>query len=111
METLLAVLTMIGIIILGFVIAELVAAHFNKQVRDTSKIFFSKLGIIITQKDFIRFLLSLGLGFAVMIFENDITKLTSYDIPYRIIYLIVGISPTTFISTFSESSFPIGASS
>ena len=88
------VLTTLGFIILGFLIAEFQNAFLGKQEK-TSKIYFSILGVSFTQNDIQRLLFAISIGIGIMFLFPEIVEMTGFDIQPNIVYLITGYSPST----------------
>ncbi|MEK0369724.1 MAG: hypothetical protein QQN55_01015 [Nitrosopumilus sp.] len=91
-ETLIA----IGLIILGFLIAEFQNAYIGKQ-EELTKIYFSFIGVTVTQKDIQRLFFAIGLGIGMMFLLPVIIKYTGYEIDGKLIYIIVGYSPSSIM--------------
>lgn len=94
METLISILTLIGFILLGFLIAEFQNAHLGKQVKDNSKLYFKFVGVEFTEKDIQRLFFSLLLGAGVMIMLPYIATLINYELNGKLVYIVTGYSPS-----------------
>ena len=86
----------VGLILLGFLIAEFQNAYLGKQEKE-SKTYFSFIGVTITQKDIQRLFFAVSLGIGVMFLLPIIIKYTGYEIEGKFIYIVVGYSPSTIM--------------
>jgi hypothetical protein len=87
------IFTMLGLIILGFLIAEFQNAYLGKQEK-ISKKYFSLIGVSFTQKDFQRLLFAISLGTGLLFFLPAIIEFTGFDFNVNLIYIITGYSPS-----------------
>ena len=95
MEIAVSILAVLGLIILGFLIAEFQNAHLGKQLKDTTKLYFTFVGVEFTQKDIQRLLFAVFLGIGFMFIIPKIKEIFNYDLDGNIIYIIIGYSPST----------------
>lgn len=96
METITAVLSILGLAFLGFIIAEFQNAFLGKQEK-TSKIYFSIIGVEFTQKDFQRLVFALALSIGVMFLLPLISGVIGVELKGQIIYIVTGYSPSTVL--------------
>lgn len=89
-----SILLSIGLIFLGFLVAEFQNAYLGKQEKET-KVIFGFLGITFTQKDFQRLFFSMSLGIALMFLLPYFRELTGVNFDGRIAALVTGYSPST----------------
>ncbi|MEK0371095.1 MAG: hypothetical protein QQN55_08075 [Nitrosopumilus sp.] len=94
MELFLLVLSVLGLVCIGFLIAEFQNAYLGKQEKG-SKQYFSFIGVIITQKDIQRLLFAIFLSIGIMVALPQLIQFTGYDINAYIVYLITGYAPST----------------
>ena len=95
MEIALSILAVLGLIILGFLIAEFQNAYLGKQIKGASKLYFSFIGVEFTQRDIQRLLFAVFLGIGIMFLLPKINEIFNYDLDGNIIYIIIGYSPST----------------
>lgn len=97
MTLLLSILALIGLVLLGFIIAEFQNAYLGKQEKG-GIIYLNVIGITITQKDIHRLLFALSMGFGAMFLMplviQLILKFTSYETNGNFIYLAIGYAPS-----------------
>lgn len=84
----------LGLIILGFLIAEFQNAFLGKQEK-ISRTYFTIIGVSFTEKDFQRLLFAITLGIGLMFLLPKIIELTGLDLNGYIVYIITGYSPST----------------
>ena len=94
METIISILITLGLIILGFLIAEFQNAFLGKQEK-ISRTYFTIIGVSFTEKDFQRLLFAISLGIALMFLLPWIIEMTGVDLNGYIVYIITGYSPST----------------
>jgi len=96
MVTFISILSMIGLVIAGFLLAEFLAAFLDKQENKT-KVYFSFIGVTFTQKDAQRLGLAFLVGLGVFLLESVLVKLTGYTESIYLAYFLTGISPTAVL--------------
>lgn len=101
METIITVLSILGLAILGFLIAEFQNAFLGKQEK-TSKLYFSIIGVDFTQKDFQRLVFAITLSIGVMFLLPLLSELSGYELKGHLIYIITGYSPSTVLMFFKK---------
>lgn len=102
MELFLLVLSVLGLVILGFVIAELQNAILEKQVKGGVE-YFSWIGVTFTQKDAQRFILAIVIGICIVLifpnlYESTLFEIKGYPIKGSLIYTIIGYAPVLFLN-------------
>lgn len=93
MGILISILSMIGLVLAGFLLSEVSAAYLGRQEKE-SKLYFSFIGITFTQNDAQRLLFALFLGLGVFLLESYLVNLTGVDMSIYIAYFVTGYSPT-----------------
>ena len=91
----------IGLVILGFAIAETRNTLIGEAERGTKKI-FSLIGILVTQKDIQRLVLAFLLGIAFMILSKGKLEDTWLNGLNREIYFFIGLFPSTVLHYFEK---------
>ncbi len=94
METILQILTVLGLVLLGFLIAEFQNAFVGKQEKGGT-IYFSFIGVTFTQKDAQRLFLAIFLAIGLMFLLPILIKLTGFEINGHVVYIITGYAPST----------------
>lgn len=87
------ILTMVGLVILGFLIAEFQNEYLGKQEK-ISKTYFSLVGVTFTQKDLQRLLFAISLGAGLLFLLPEIILLTGFNLNENLVYIITGYSPS-----------------
>ena len=93
MEIFLNILAVLGLVILGFLIAEFQNAFLGKQEKG-GILYFSFIGVTFTQKDLQRLLFATFLAIGIMFLLPLLIKLTGFEINGYIVYIITGYSPS-----------------
>lgn len=113
MELFLDVLLVLGLIILGWCLAEVYKSFSGRSENITvnNPRYFSFIGIIITQKDAQKLFLSLILGFIafMILLDFETTKEIEFykfkldgDILKNILYVFIGIAPSTVMALIKK---------
>ena len=84
----------LGLIILGFLIAEFQNAFLGKQEK-ISTTYFTIIDVSFTEKNFQRLLFAITLGIGLMFLLPKIIELTGLELNGYIVYIITGYSPST----------------
>ncbi len=93
MEIFLEILAVLGLVLLGFLIAEMQNAYLGKQNKD-GIIYFSVIGVTFTQKDAQRLVLAILMGVGVMFLLPVVSTFIKVEINGYIAYIITGYSPS-----------------
>ena len=93
MELFLQILSVLGLVILGFLIAEFQNAFLGKQEKG-GIIYFSFIGVTFTQKDLQRLILAVLIAIGIMFLLPFLIQLTGFNISGHIVYIITGYSPS-----------------
>ena len=98
MELFLEILAVLGLVVLGFLIAEFQNAFLGKQEKG-GIIYFSFIGVTFTQKDAQRLFLAIAAGIGIMatfpsLFELTLFKMYDFQIKGLAVYLITGYAPS-----------------
>lgn len=88
---------MLGLVLIGFFIAEFQNAYLGNQEKSVP-LYFSFIGVYFTQKDLQRllfaFFLALGIMFSLPTI-NELVKPLNFEVNGYVIYLITGYAPST----------------
>ena len=94
MEILTAILVVLGLTLLGFLIAEFQNAYIGNQEK-SSILYFSFIGVEFTQKDLQRLIFAVFLSISLMFILPYLIKLTGLEINGYIVYIVTGYTPST----------------
>ena len=89
-----SILVVLGLTLIGFLIAEFQNAYVGNQEKSSIE-YLSFIGVSITQKDIQRLLFAVFLAIGIMIVLPQLVQLTGYEINGYIVYLITGYAPST----------------
>ncbi len=93
MELFLEVLSVLGLVILGFSIAEFQNAFLGKQIKGGIE-YFSFIGVTFTQKDAQRLILATLVAIGIMFILPFLIEMTGFNINGYIVYVVTGYSPS-----------------
>ncbi len=88
-----SILIMIGLVLIGFMVAEFQNAYLGKQQKN-SKEYFSFIGVSITEKDTQRLFFALFLGVGMLVGLPSINEWFGLDIQGYIAYMVTGYAPS-----------------
>lgn len=94
MEILISILQVLGLTFIGFLIAEFQNAYLGKQEKE-SKLYFSFIGVEITEKDVQRLFFAIFLSISIMFILPYLLEMTGIEINGYIVYIITGYAPST----------------
>lgn len=101
MENYTHVLISLGLILLGWLIAEVSSSMTGKE--KGTKVIVNIIGIIITQRDVRRLLLGILLGGMFLLLGEDLPTYIDANSNHKLTYVLIGYVPTLFLKILDKA--------